>query len=91
MTNKAAIFIRSIRGIRLVGVQKFAQVQIDALAEIDGLPKNCTIRKILSENQSPHTFVRLRQIFQAVVNLCTEVASEIRGSSIELDCGELPQ
>lgn len=67
------------------------QKQIDAFAEREGIPEDEAIARMLGEKQPSKTFVLPSQIGQAAVYLCSDAASEIRGSTINIDGGWLAQ
>ncbi len=67
------------------------QKQIDAFAEREGISEDEAIARMLGEKQPSKSFVLPSQIGQAVVYLCSDAASEIRGSTINIDGGWLAQ
>lgn len=67
------------------------QKQIDAFSEQECISEDEAIARMLGEKQPSKTFVLSSQIGQAVVYLCSEAASEIRGSTINIDGGWLAQ
>ena len=67
------------------------QKQIDAFATRENVSEDTAIASMLGEKQPSKTFVLPKQIGQAVVYLCSEAASEIRGSTINVDGGWLAQ
>lgn len=67
------------------------QKQIDAFAETQGISEEEAIDKMLGEKQPSKNFVLPNQIGQAVAYLCSDAASEIRGSTIDIDGGWLAQ
>jgi 3-hydroxybutyrate dehydrogenase len=67
------------------------QKQIDAFVEREGISEEAAIARMLGEKQPSKTFVLPSQIGQAVVYLCSDAASEIRGSTINIDGGWLAQ
>lgn len=67
------------------------QKQIDALAERETLSAEEARSKLLGEKQPSGNFVSPEQIGQAVVYLCSDAASEIRGATINVDGGWLAQ
>ncbi|MEX0343324.1 MAG: 3-hydroxybutyrate dehydrogenase [Rhizobiaceae bacterium] len=67
------------------------QKQIDALAEREGLSPEEANASFLKEKHPSGNFVLPEQIGQAVIYLCSEAASEIRGTTIVVDAGWLAQ
>ncbi|MCY4307776.1 MAG: 3-hydroxybutyrate dehydrogenase [Rhodobacteraceae bacterium] len=67
------------------------QKQIDALAERENIPEAKAIKRLLGEKQPSMNFVTTKQIGQAVKYLCSDAASEIRGSTIDINGGWLAQ
>lgn len=67
------------------------QKQIDAFAERETISEDEAIARMLGEKQPSKSFVLPSQIGQAVVYLCSDAASEIRGSTINIDGGWLAQ
>ncbi|WP_136443841.1 3-hydroxybutyrate dehydrogenase [Pacificoceanicola onchidii] len=67
------------------------QKQIDAFAAREQVSEDEAITRMLGEKQPSRNFVTPRQIGQAVLYLCSEAASEIRGSTINVDGGWLAQ
>lgn len=67
------------------------QKQIDAFAERESVSEAEAIERMLGEKQPSKTFVTTKQIGQAILYLCSDAASEIRGSTINVDGGWLAQ
>lgn len=67
------------------------QKQIDALAQREGLSEDQAKEKLLGEKQPSGNFVSPKQIGQAVAYLCSEAASEMRGTTMNVDGGWLAQ
>jgi len=61
------------------------QKQIDAFTEREAISEDEAIARMLGEKQPSKSFVLPSQIGQAVVYLCSDAASEIRGSTINID------
>jgi len=67
------------------------QKQIDAFAEREQISEEEAISRMLGEKQPSKNFVTPKQIGQAVLYLCSNAASEIQGSTINVDGGWLAQ
>ena len=67
------------------------QKQFDALAEREGISIEAAIDRMVGEKQPSKQFVLPEQIGQAIVYLCSDAASEIRGSTIDIDGAWLAQ
>ncbi|MEP1695490.1 MAG: 3-hydroxybutyrate dehydrogenase [Paracoccaceae bacterium] len=67
------------------------QKQIDAFAEREDVSEEEAISRMLGEKQPSKNFVTPKQIGQAVAYLCSDAATEIRGSTINVDGGWLAQ
>lgn len=67
------------------------QKQFDAFAEREGISIEAAIDRMVGEKQPSKQFVLPEQIGQAVVYLCSDAASEIRGSTIDIDGAWLAQ
>ncbi|WP_206995462.1 3-hydroxybutyrate dehydrogenase [Trinickia mobilis] len=63
------------------------QRQVDALAQRDSLTQIEAQAKLLGEKQPSGQFVRPEQIGQLAVFLCSDAASEMRGSTLQIDGG----
>jgi 3-hydroxybutyrate dehydrogenase len=63
------------------------QKQIDTLAEREDMSHDDTRLKLLSEKQPAREFVRVEQIGDLVVYLCSESASSMTGMTLSIDGG----
>ncbi len=63
------------------------QQQIDALAEREGLTQEEARRRLLAEKQPAGEFVRIDQVADLVVYLCSDAASAITGAALSIDGG----
>jgi 3-hydroxybutyrate dehydrogenase len=63
------------------------QRQVEALAERDSIPEDEARGKLLGPKQPSRHFVEAEQIGATAVFLCSEAASEMRGSTIQIDGG----
>jgi len=67
------------------------QKQIDAFSEREQISEDEAIARMLGEKQPSKNFVTPKQIGHNVLYLCSDAASEIRGSTINVDGGWLAQ
>ncbi|MFY0309969.1 3-hydroxybutyrate dehydrogenase [Leisingera sp. D0M16] len=67
------------------------QKQIDDVAAEHGISEQEAIEKMLGEKQPSQNFVTPEQIGSTVAFLCSDAASEIRGSAINVDGGWIAQ
>lgn len=63
------------------------QKQIDALATRDGLSNDAAREKLLLAKQPSGTFVEVEKLAELTLFLCSNAASEMRGSIITMDGG----